>query len=161
MSRKILALTLAIIMIVSLAAGCTAKGTEQASGQQPTKGAEPAKEPVTIKFMQYTATGSQEETLKAMIDKFMELNQDIKVEYEVVAWADYYTKLNAAIAGNSAPDVFEVGYENFATYAAKDVLKDMSSTIAKDSSFKESQFKKLAYDAFKYNDKQYGLPEGY
>lgn len=161
MSKKILAFTLAIIMIVSLAAGCTAKETEQTSGQQPAQGAEPSKEPVTIKYMQYTASGSQEETLKAMIDKFMEQNPDIKVEHEVVAYADYYTKLNAAIAGNSAPDVFEVGYENFATYAAKGVLKDMNSVIAADSSFKDSQFKKLAYDAFKYEGKQYGLPEGY
>ena len=161
MSKKIVALTLAIIMIVSLAAGCTPKPAEPAAAVEPTQAAEPAKEPVTIKYMQYTASGSQEETLEAMVAKFMELNQDIKVEYEVVAYADYYTKLNAAIAGKSAPDVFEVGYENFATYAAKDVLKDMNDVIAKDSSFKEAQFKKLAYDAFKYNGKQYGLPEGY
>ncbi|KAB3526223.1 ABC transporter substrate-binding protein [Alkaliphilus serpentinus] len=160
MLKKTLVLALAIIMVLSLVVGCSkdvAETTEPQSGQP----AEVAKEPVTIKFMQYTASGSQEETLKAMIDKFMELNEDIKVEYEVLAWADYYTKLNAAIAGNAAPDVFEVGYENFATYAAKDVIKDMNSAIANDGEFKENVFKKLAYDAFKYNGKQYGLPEGY
>lgn len=148
-------------MVAALAAGCTGKSTTEAAGQQPAQAAETKKEPVTIKFMQYTASGSQEETLKTMIGKFMEQNPDIKVEYEVLAWADYYTKLNAAIAGNAAPDVFEVGYENFATYASKGVVKDMSSTMAADSSFKDSVFKKLAYDAFKYDSKQYGLPEGY
>ena len=156
MLKKTLALVLAVIMVLALATGCSSEGTAPT-----TQTVEPKKEPVTIKFMQYSASGSQEETLKTTIDKFMELNPDIKVEYEVLAWADYYTKLNATIAGNSAPDVFEVGYENFATYAVKDVIKDMTSTIAKDSEFKESVFKKLAYDAFKYNNKQYGLPEGY
>lgn len=156
MLKRTLAIILALMMVLSLATACSSKDTTQTA-----QGTETKKEPVTIKFMQYTANGSQEETLKTMIDKFQELNPDIKVDYEVLAWADYYTKLNASIAGNSAPDVFEVGYENFATYAAQGVVKDMSDTIAKDSEFKDSVFKKLAYDAFKYNGKQYGLPEQY
>lgn len=121
-----------------------------------------AASPVTIRLMQYTANGSQEETLKAMVDEFQRRNPNIKVKVEVVAWADYFTKLNTAIsAGNGVPDVFEVGYENFVTYAAKGVLRNMNDVIARDKSFKPEVFKKLAYDAFKYQKKQYGVPEGF
>ncbi|HEX7714832.1 MAG TPA: sugar ABC transporter substrate-binding protein [Bacillota bacterium] len=118
--------------------------------------------PVTLRLMQYTASGSQEETLKAMVDEFQRRNPNIKVKVEVVAFADYFTKLNTAIsAGNGAPDVFELGYENFVTYAAKGVLRNMNDVISRDKSFKPEVFKKLAYDAFKYQNKQYGVPEGF
>lgn len=118
-------------------------------------------EPVTIRFMQYTASGSQEETLQQMISKFEELNPDIKVEHEVVDWANYYTKLNVGIAGGDAPDVFEVAYENFVTYAAKNVLSDLSPIISADTDFDPSVYKQLAYDAFNYDGKQYGVVQNF
>lgn len=116
---------------------------------------------VTIHFMQYTASGSQEETLQDMIAKFEELNPGIKVEPEVIDYGNYYTKLNVSIAGDNPPDVFEVGYENFVSYAAKDVLADLDPVIAADADFDPGVFKELAYDAFKYDDKQYGVVQNY
>ncbi|HUC91694.1 MAG TPA: sugar ABC transporter substrate-binding protein [Paenibacillus sp.] len=123
--------------------------------------AEPKQDPVTLKFMQYTASGSQEETLDAMVKAFEAANPDIKVDVEVVDYANYYTKLNTQIASGEGPDVFEVGYENFASYAAKNTLKDLTSVIAADTSFKPESFQGLAYDAFNYGGKQYGVVESF
>lgn len=119
------------------------------------------KETVTIRFMQYTASGSQEKTLEAMVKAFEAANPDIKVETEVVEFNNYYTKLNTLVATNSAPDVFEVGYENFMTYATKDLLLDLTPIIQADTGFDPGIYKKLAYDAFNYNGKQMGVVESF
>lgn len=115
----------------------------------------------TIKFMQYTASGAQESTLKDMVNEFENQNPDIKIDLEIVDYQNYTTKLNTMIASGTAPDVFEVGYENFMTYASHDVLKDLSDIIAADKEFNPEQYKQLAYDAFKYNGKQMGLVESF
>jgi multiple sugar transport system substrate-binding protein len=160
------------IMMFSLLAACS-NSTKQSSSPAPAASSAPsattaptptpaAEKPVTIKMMQYTASGSQEATLAEMVKAFETANPNIKVQVEVVAYADYYTKLNTMVnAGSSAPDVFEVGYENFVTYASKGVLLDLSPQIAADKDFKPDTYKKLAYDAFKYDGKQYGMVEAF
>ncbi|MFC5404972.1 ABC transporter substrate-binding protein [Cohnella soli] len=120
----------------------------------------PTKEPVTIKLMMYTANG-QEETFKGMVDAFQKANSDVTVDYEIVPYADYDTKLTTLLASGGEPDLFEVGYENFRTYASKDLLLDLTPTIAADASFKPEIYKKLAYDAFNYNGKQMGVTESF
>lgn len=165
--KRLLTLSLALILSLTLFTGCgnTAKPADtSAPAATTTKPAETtaAEEPVTLKFMEYTASGSQEETLNNMIAEFEKQNKDIKIQVEVLAYADYFTKLSTVLSSESStPDVFELGYENFVTYASKGALKDLSPTIANDKDFKASTFKRLAYDAFNYQGKQYGVPEDY
>lgn len=155
-------LLIGMIVLSACGSGNESESSSPASSSKPSESASPsdAKEQVTIKLLMYTANG-QEETLKAMVDAFHAANPDIKVDYEVVPYADYNTKLNTLIASGSAPDLFEVGYENFRTYAAKDLLLDLTPTIAADSSFNSDIYKKLAYDAFNYNGKQMGVTESF
>jgi multiple sugar transport system substrate-binding protein len=173
MKKKSLTAVLAAGMAVSLIAGCGSSGTKD-TGTKDSAGTnqsnpspaaetkqEPQKAPVTLKFMQYTASGSQEQTLADMVKAFENAHPDIKVQVDVVDFNNYYTKLNTQIASGDAPDVFEVGYENFVTYAAKNTVKDLTPIIAKDTAFKPDIFKGLAYDAFKYQGKQYGLVEDF
>lgn len=176
MLKKSGAILLLILMVVISA--CSSKNDGASSSAPASSAAPPASEspsesaspsaspsastePVTIRLMQNSANNGQEETLKSMVDAFQSANPDVKVEYEVVPYADYETKLKTQIASGNAPDVFELGYENFRTYAAKDLLLDLTPTIAADASFKPDVFKKLAYDAFNYNGKQMGVTESF
>ncbi len=166
-------LLLAIIMIISAcgsnnggnaessapASSVSPSPSESPSGS-PSESASPSKDPVTIKLMMYTANG-QENTLKGIVDAFQAANTDVKVDYEVVPYADYDTKLNTLLASGSEPDLFEVGYENFRTYASKELLLDLTPTIAADAAFKPEIYKKLAYDAFNYNGKQMGVTHSF
>ncbi|UKS30349.1 sugar ABC transporter substrate-binding protein [Paenibacillus sp. HWE-109] len=162
----------ALSVVVTLAAtGCGSdKKPGEASAapkQEPTSAAtaaatpETKKDPVTLKFMQYTASGSQEQTLSDMVKAFETANPDVKVKVDIVDYNNYYTKLNTQLASGDAPDVFEVGYENFVSYAAKNTLKDLTPIIAKDTTFKPEIYKGLAYDSFKYQNKQYGVVESF
>ena len=61
--------------------------------------------------------------------------------------------------GGTAPDVFELNYENFVSYASKGVLADLTPLAAADSGF-AGQFYP-AYQAFNRDGKQFGLPQSF
>ena len=54
-----------------------------------------------------------------MVQIFEAAHPNIKVKVETASFDDYFTKLQTLIAGGTAPDVFELNYENFVTYADK------------------------------------------
>lgn len=156
MLKKGLLWTLLIGLMLT-AAACGAGSGEAGQGSDSGDGAKRE----TIKFMQYTASGAQEETLKEMIAEFEKQNPDIKVDLEIVDFQNYYTKLNTTIASKTAPDVFEVGYENFMSYAAQNVLRDLTDVIEADQDFDPAIYKELAYNAFQYDGKQLGMVESF
>lgn len=115
-------------------------------------------EPVTLRYFTFSAAPDHLEDLDQMIAIFEEAHPDIKIEVETAPWGEYFTKLQTLIAGGDAPDVFELNYENFVSYAAKGVLLDLDPLAAADSSFDEAIFYPRAYKAFNYNGMQLGLP---
>ena len=115
---------------------------------------------VKIKYLTFSANPDHIEDLEKIIDGFEAENPNIKVEYEVSPWGDYFTKLQTLIASGTAPDTFELNYETFVTYASKDILLDLTSYINRDD-FNVNIYNKKALDAFKLNGKQYGLVESF
>jgi len=170
MAKKILVIVLCGILVISSFVGCgntkntSDESTVQSSTQSSAAAASETKAvaPVELSFLENSANGGQEETLKTMIADFNTKNPNIKIKYEIVAYKDYYTKLNTLLsAGKAAPDIFEVGYENFGQYAAKGMIKDLTALAASDKNINTKNMKKLAYDAFKYDGKQYGMCTDY
>ena len=100
------------------------------------------------------------EDIGQMVAAFEAANPDIKVKVETAPFDDYFTKLQTLIAGGTAPDAFELNYENFVSYASKDVLLDMTPLVEADQGFAD-RFYPLAYQAFSRDGKQYGLPESF
>jgi len=95
--KKLLALTLAVAMLLSLASFASA-------------------EDVTLTYACFSAAGAQEETLKAMIEVFESKNPGIKIDVQLTGFDDYFTALATKIAGGNAPDVFEMNMENYVSY---------------------------------------------
>jgi multiple sugar transport system substrate-binding protein len=96
-----------------------------------------------------------------MIKAFNVVNPNITVKVETAPYDTYFTKLQTLVASNTAPDVYELNYENFVSYASKGVLKDLTQLAAADKSFESSVFYPRAYGAFQQGGKQYGLPESF
>lgn len=116
-----------------------------------------AQETVEVDFMTFSGSGANLEYLNQMKDEFEKENPDIKINIITVGYEDYFVNLQTKIAGGLAPDVYELNYENFVTYAKKNVLKELDETIAA-ANFDKSQLNEKALNAFKINDSQYGLP---
>jgi multiple sugar transport system substrate-binding protein len=115
----------------------------------------------TVNFFTFSAAPDHLTDLDNMIKAFQTANPGVKVNVQSAPFADYFTKLQTLIAGGQAPDVFELNYENFPTYASKGTLLDLTPLISADKSFDPKVFYPLAYQAFNLNGKQYGLSESF
>lgn len=119
-----------------------------------------AQDDIELSYFTFSAAPDQLETLDAMIAAFEEQNPGITVNVETAPFADYFTELQTRIAGGDAPDVFELNYENFLTYASRDALLDVSDQLADDPALAEAIYPQ-ALDAFALDGVQYGLPASF
>lgn len=107
----------------------------------------------TIRYFTFSAAPDHLEDLDTIIAAFEAEHPGINVEVLTAPYADYFTLLQADVVGGDAPDVFELNYENFVTYAASGTLLDLSDLISEDAPFYPA-----ALEAFNYDGAQLGLP---
>ncbi|MCR4403028.1 MAG: sugar ABC transporter substrate-binding protein [Firmicutes bacterium] len=119
-----------------------------------------AAQPVTIKFLNFSSSGANEQVLDQMRQEFEKQHPDIKVQIETIGYGDYFTQLQTRIAGGKAPDAYELNYENFVTYAKKGVVMDLGSLI-RETGFDTSVLNPNALGAFAVSGQQYGLPASF
>lgn len=115
--------------------------------------------PVTLTYFTFSAAPDHLEDLDEMIAIFESENPNITIEVVTATWDDYFTKLQTLIAGGDAPDVFELNYETFVTYAAKGVLLNVDKYAQADESYDASVYYPRSLEAFQYNGMQLGMPE--
>lgn len=81
-------------------------------------------------------------------------HENIKIEVETIGYDDYFTQMQTRVAGGTAPDCYELNIENFAAYANKGLLAEITGQDL-------SGLNETALGAFNVNGKQYGLPESF
>lgn len=165
MKKKMLSLLLTGAMLACMLTGC-GKGEEQAVQSQTEEGnaqaeeetssvdisaEEQGEESVTITYANFNASGGNEETLAKMYEAFHEEYPNITVDIETIGYDDYFTQMQTRVAGNTAPDCYELNIENFAAYANKGVLAELTGIDV-------SGYNATALSAFNINGKQYGVP---
>jgi multiple sugar transport system substrate-binding protein len=159
MLKKFTSIVMILLLTLTVFAGCQNKNNAQSVNNGNNKDTS-KEEKTTIKYLTFSAGPDHIEDLEKMIAGFEKENPNIKVEYEILPWGDYFTKLQTLIASGTAPDTFELNYENFVTYASKNVLLDLTSLIDSEG-FDVNIYNKKALDAFKLKGKQYGLVESF
>jgi len=92
-------------------------------------------EPVTLTYFTFSAAPDHLEDLDEMIQIFEQAHPNINIKVETASWDDYFTKLQTLIAGGTAPDVFELNYENFVGFASKGVLLNLDPLAKADTAF--------------------------
>lgn len=116
----------------------------------------PAEEPaeqITLSYFTFSAAPDHLEDLDAIIAAFEAENPNITIETQTAAYDDYFTSLQTQVAGGTAPDTFELNYENFVTYARSGALLDLGS-----AGIDGSRYYPLALEGFQDGGTQYGLP---
>ena len=147
MKKKMIAGLLGVTMVAGLLAGCGGDSGKSADGTP------------TIKYAAYSAGPDHLEDMDAMIEEFEKQNPDIKVEVEVIGFDDYFTKLQTQASSKTLPDVFEMNYENFNTYAGNGVLLDLTDLADGDEDFSPDMLTGNTYEYFQNDGKLYGLTE--
>lgn len=147
MKKKLIAGILGVTMIAGMITGCGGGSGESPDGT------------TTIKYATYSAGPDHLEDMDAMIEEFEKQNPDIKVDVEVIGYDDYFTKLQTQASSKTLPDVFEMNYENFNTYAGNGVLLDLTELADGDEDFSPDMLTGNTYEYFQNDGKLYGLTE--
>lgn len=151
----ILASALALVLLMSACGPATSNPTNTPGNPDPKPSQQqdtpPADQPVTITYSNYNASGGNEETLQKMYEAFHEEYPNITVEIETIAYNDYFTQLQTRVSGGTAPDCYELNIENFAAYANKGALAEITGVDF-------SGLDETSLNAFNVDGKQYGLP---
>ena len=158
---SLIAMTLAVLMVFT-ACGSAATTQTIATESKSAGSVETAAvnedassaEPVTITYCNFNSSGGNEETLAKMVAAFEEEHPNIKVEVETIGYDDYFTQMQTRVAGGTAPDCYELNIENFAAYANKGILAEITGVDV-------SGLNETALGAFNVDGKQYGLPESF
>lgn len=108
----------------------------------------------TVRYQNFSANDGHEKDLGRIVKAFEKEHKDIKVEVETLPFADYFTKLQTAVAGNTVADTFELNYENFVTYAENGSLAPLKD-------IKGDVYQKTLFDAFNRDGVQFGVPTSF
>src|SRR6478609_2430037 len=103
---------------------------------------------------------SQQKAVEAQIKAFNEAMPDVEVEPQIVPWADYWTKLQTAVAGGQAFDVFWINSASLPVYASKNALVSIDDIIGANG-IDTSVFPAPLVEMYSYNGAQYGLPRDF
>lgn len=103
---------------------------------------------------------AQEAAVEAQIAAFKEVQPNITVEPQIVPWADYWTKLQTAVAGGETFDVFWINSASLPVYASKDTLLAIDSIVG-DGGIDPGMFAAPLVEMYAYEGVQYGLPRDF
>jgi fructooligosaccharide transport system substrate-binding protein len=112
-------------------------------------------EPVTITFWHSATISPLDSTLKNQIDQFMEKYPWITVNAEGIAFADYFTKVDTATAGGTAPDVLWVDHTVVPKYAYYQTIIPLDQYLPE--GYKDDWFPSTMVDST-YDGKIWAIP---
>ncbi|WHP18979.1 sugar ABC transporter substrate-binding protein [Cellulomonas sp. ES6] len=143
--RKVALVPLALAGAVVMA-GC-AQGSAT-SGGAATDGQ------TVVRYMNFTSNDGHEEDLDAIVAAYEEEHPDVDVQVETLPYADYFTKLQTAFAGQTVADVVDLNYENFVSYAEAGSLAPLEDVDT-------APYQGSLLESFQLDGTQYGLPSSY
>jgi len=139
-------LVVGIAAAAMLVTGCSTPATT------PSSAAPEEKAELVFRTWDDNAAKAYEQTFA----KFTAANPGITVKTEVVAWADYFTKLRTDVAGGTAPDIFWLNNANLAAYARNGNLVDIAATLGADA---QKAWAPSVVKQFTVDDKLWGVPQ--
>lgn len=142
-------LLFALIAIMALSA-CTPKADATPVAK--------ADEKITIRYGIWDV--NQQPAHQKMADEFTKQHPNITIQIDVVPWSDYWTKLQTAVAGGDAYDVFWLNANAFANYVGKKAILDITPMITSDK-VDMSVFPKSLVTMYSSDGKNYGMPKDF
>lgn len=164
--KKILALVLGILMVLSVFAGCSQPASEPSDTTAPADTNEPSQstEPTKIVYW-YARSEAAGEAVAAAVDEF---NATIGAEKNIVVEAIYQgsaadstTKMRAVMQGGDAsqlPDLMEIDATGILDYRTSEYAFSVDEALALDPDYDISQISEAALKNWYYAGTQWGLP---
>lgn len=177
--KKIFAICLAAVMVMSMVTGCGSKTSAPAEAEAPkieekaeaTEIAEAAPADATTEegsgevaeilfwTMMFGSADLYEPTVQKLVDQFNEEHPDIHVNVQFHTWANYYQEYLTSITSGNAPDVSDGYFTMACDYARMGEILDLSSIVDewKESGFID-EFPAGSLELHTFEGKQVGIP---
>lgn len=153
MTRKITALLLAFVLVLSLVAcgsGASSSAAPAASGSSPAASADDLQGEIV--FWHSFTQGLRLETLQKIANDFMAIHPGVKITMETFSWGDFYTKWTTGFSSGNLPDMSSAlpnHVVEMIEYDAIVPLDDMIDRIGRDRFF-EAPLKEMTKDGVCY-----------
>ncbi|NEE01662.1 extracellular solute-binding protein [Phytoactinopolyspora halotolerans] len=102
-------------------------------------------------------TGGDGPFMQDLVDTFNSEHDNIAVKMTVMEWADYYSKLPAAVSSGRGPDVGIMHIDSLPTNAARGVIMPLDD-VAAALNLQASDFADAVWSAGEYDGQRYGIP---
>lgn len=134
--KKVIALLLAVVMLISLVA-CSSSGSNDAKGSTEAKATEESAETkgntdIGGKLVIWEHSASFEDAVKAVKEGFNEIYPNVEIEYSVKTSDQYYNLLQTAMQANECPDIFWTNGNpttNYGSYVKQGLLMDLTDKV--------------------------------
>lgn len=104
----------------------------------------------------YGTWQGQDEAMQKITEAFTAEHPDIEVEIQVTPYKEYFTKLQTAVSGGAAPDVFWMNGPNIQLYASNGVLTPLD-----DAGIDPADYPQGLIDLYTYDGGLYGVPKDF
>ncbi|MGL4796957.1 MAG: ABC transporter substrate-binding protein [Paraclostridium sp.] len=143
MKKSVMATALAFTMIVTTACSSTGSGGKDSD------------EKVELRYSIWDNT--HKEAIETLISEYETEHPNVDISLEIISNGDYWTKMETAAAGGSAPDIFWVDARRFGTYADNKMLIPMDEYI-KENNIDMSQYLESITSIYNHEGIQYAMP---
>ncbi len=150
-NRHLAGLALLALATTTVAAcGGTGTGADGSSADSAT-----STEDVELTYWMWNQ--NQEPTFRAMADAFEQQHPNVTITIELTPVSEYWTKLQTAVQGSDAPDVFWMNHLNLRLYADNGIIAPLDDAIAAQGI--DMPVYPDTAGLYNYGGAQYGLPQ--
>lgn len=160
---KAAALAGAASAITGCAPAATATPPPAQATQAPAKPTDAPKKEVSLTFWKHNHTPA-DPLAQTVIDEYMKANPNVKIKMEIIPNTEHLTKMLAAVAGGTAPDMYDMNDTNIAPLVSKGALAPLDPVAVgfKDQKELDAAYVPDSLNAFKDSaGKIYAIPFEY
>ena len=110
------------------------------------------------KIITFWALGAEGENVQKLVKEFEQLHPDIHVHVQQIPWTAAHEKLLTAFAGNSMPDIFQLGNTWVPEFHVLNALEPLDKWIAGSHSIKSENYFSGIWQTNIVDSMVYGIP---
>ena len=108
--------------------------------------------------LRFWAMGSEGELVQQLLPEFERTHPNIEVKVQQLPWTSAHEKLLTAFAGDSTPDLCQLGNTWIPEFAALGALQDLTPYIQRSSVVDANDYFAGIWDSNRVNNAMYGVP---
>lgn len=87
---------------------------------------------VTLEFWIAGNDESMHSAYRKVVDAYVDEHPNVKINMNLIAWSEYFTKLSTSFVGGTSPDVYALGFGQFYSMAGNNSMLNLAPYLPED-----------------------------